>query len=214
MNTGQTIRKGPQQMVTEGFYDLTSGDTNCLLQQTIFTAVVTVSGNTQTQSFYTGTTLTDFPSDSSFYDVVKELLLSYDGVGQVLLDYLDNKITINTDCNSSVSLIDADINISLKISYDIDCQSCGPIPTTTTTIAPTTTTTTIIDLPCISYSLEVYTGDTVDFLFNGCCANLGLNSVSISNSAQTICSTTYPTTTYVGTPGTVIIRTIGGCSSC
>jgi uncharacterized protein (DUF2141 family) len=139
MNTGQTIRKGPQQMVTEGFYDLTSGDTNCLLQQTIFTAIVTVSGNTQTQSFYTGTTLTDFPSDNSFYDVVKELLLSYDGVGQVLLDYLDNKITINTDCNSNVSLIDADVNISLKISYDIDCQSCGPVITTTPTPTPTST---------------------------------------------------------------------------
>jgi hypothetical protein len=204
MNTGQTIRKGPQQMVTEGFYDLTSGDTNCLLQQTIFTAEVTVSGVTQTESFYTGTTLTDFPSDNSFYDVVKEMLLSYDGVGEVLLDYLENRITINTDCNSSVSLIDTDVNISLKISYDIDCQSCGPT-TTTTTIAPTTTTTT--SAPCFTYMLTVSGATSVEFLFNGCCANLGLNSLSISNTALTICSTTLPTTTSGGS-----VQLIGGCS--
>ena len=97
-----------------------------LLQQTIFYAEVTVSGNTQTQPFYTGTTLNDYPLDSLFYDVVKEILLSYEGVGEVLLDYLNNIITIDTNCNSNVSLIDVDVKIDLKISYDIDCQSCGP----------------------------------------------------------------------------------------
>jgi hypothetical protein len=139
MNTGQTTRKGPQQMLIEGFNDLTSGDTNCLLEQTVFTAEVTVSGDTQTQSFYTGTTLSEFPLDSEFYDVVKEMLLSYDGVGEVLLDYLENRITVNTDCSSSVSLIDTDIKISLKISYDIDCQSCGPVITPTPTSTPAAT---------------------------------------------------------------------------
>ena len=128
MNTGQTVRKGPQQMLTEGFYDLTSGDTNCLLQQTIFYAEVTVSGGTQNHPFYTGTTLNDYPLDSLFYDAVKEILLSYEGVGEVLLDYLNNIITINTDCNSKISLIDVDVKIALKISYDIDCQSCGTPP--------------------------------------------------------------------------------------
>lgn len=125
MNTGQTIRKGPQQMLTEGFHDLTSGDTNCVLHQTIFYAEVTVNGDTQTHPFYTGTTLTDYPSDSLFYEVVKEILTSYDGIGEVILDYLDNKITINTDCNSSVSLTDANVKIALKISYDIACETCG-----------------------------------------------------------------------------------------
>jgi len=129
MNTGQTVRKGPQQMLTEGFYDLTSGDTNCLLHQTIFYAEVTVSGDTQNHPFYTGTTLNDYPLDSLFYDVVKEILLSYEGVGEVILDYLNNIITIDTNCKSSISLIDVDVKIVLKISYDIDCQSCGsPTP--------------------------------------------------------------------------------------
>ena len=126
MNTGQTIRKGPQQMLTEGFYDLTSGDTNCILNQTIFYAEVTVNGDTQIQSFYTGSTLTEFPLDSLFYDVVKEILISYGGIGEVLIDYLNNMIVINTDCNSDISLIDGDVKISLKISYDIACQTCGP----------------------------------------------------------------------------------------
>jgi hypothetical protein len=130
MTTGQTIRKGPQQMLTEGFYDLTSGDTNCVLHQTIFYADVTVDGVTQNHPFYTGTTLTDYPSDSLFYDVVKEILLSYDGIGEVLINYLDNKITINTDCDSTTSLTDVDVKIALKISYDIACQSCGLRPFT------------------------------------------------------------------------------------
>jgi hypothetical protein len=130
MNTGQTIRKGPQQMLTEGFYDLTTGDTNCVLHQTIFYADVTVDGVTQNHPFYTGTTLTDYPSDSLFYDVVKEILLSYDGIGEVLINYLDNKITINTDCDSTTSLTDVDVKIALKISYDIACQSCGLRPFT------------------------------------------------------------------------------------
>jgi uncharacterized protein (DUF2141 family) len=125
MNTGQTIRKGPQQMLNEGFYDLTSGDTNCILNQAIFTAQITVSGVTQEYSFYTGTTLSDYPSDSLFYDVVKEILLTYDGIGEVVIDYLNNTITVNTDCNSNVSLSDADIKIALKISYDINCQFCN-----------------------------------------------------------------------------------------
>jgi len=124
MNTGQTIRKGPQQMLTEGFYDLTSGNTNCILNQSIFSAQVTVSGVTEEFSFYTGTTLSDYPSDSFFYDIVKEILLNYEGIGEVLINYLDNKITINTDCNSPTLLGDTDIKIQLKISYDINCQEC------------------------------------------------------------------------------------------
>jgi surface protein len=124
MNTGQTIRKGPQQMLNEGFYDLTSGDTNCILNQAIFTAQVTVSGVTQFTDFYTGYTLNDYPSDSLFYDTVNDSLLSYEGIGDVVIDYVNNIITISTDCDSSVSLTDADVKIELKISYDINCQTC------------------------------------------------------------------------------------------
>ena len=212
MNTGQTVRKGPQQMLTEGFYDLTSGDTNCLLYQTIFYAEVTVSGDTQNHSFYTGTTLNDYPLDSLFYDVVKEILLSYEGIGEVFLDYLNNIITIDTNCNSNVSLIDVDVKIALKISYDIDCQSCGlptPTPTPTPTLTPTLTPTptpTPTPALCLTYELIATGVSSIEFLFNGCCGDLGLNSLILDNTSQSICSTTLPTTTIGGT-----VNLIGEC---
>ena len=212
MNTGQTVRKGPQQMLTEGFYDLTSGDTNCLLYQTIFYAEVTVSGDTQNHSFYTGTTLNDYPLDSLFYDVVKEILLSYEGIGEVFLDYLNNIITIDTNCNSNVSLIDVDVKIALKISYDIDCQSCGlptPTPTPTPTLTPTLTPTptpTPTPALCLTYELIATGVSSIEFLFNGCCGDLGLNSLILDNASQSICSTTLPTTTIGGT-----VNLIGEC---
>jgi surface protein len=112
-------------MLNEGFYDLTSGDTNCILNSATFTAQVTVSGVTQENEFYRGYYLNEYPSDSLFYDTVYDLLISYEGIGEVTIDYINNIITISTDCNSSVSLTDADVKIELKISYDINCETCN-----------------------------------------------------------------------------------------
>ena len=55
--------------------------------------------------------------------------------------------------------------------------------------------------------MTVYVETPVEFVFNGCCANLGLNSLTISNTVQTICSTILPTTTGEG-----FVKLIGGCS--
>jgi hypothetical protein len=40
------------QMLNEGFNDLTSGNTGCVLDNSTFIASVNVSGVTYTQSFY------------------------------------------------------------------------------------------------------------------------------------------------------------------
>ncbi len=122
--TGQVGKKGPQQYLVEGFYDLTSGDTNCILNQSIFELITDVDGVIKTTSFYTGTSLNDFPFDNVYYDLLEEQLQTYPIIGQVLVDVINNKITIITDCNVSENLEGVNIDVFLKITYDISCVSC------------------------------------------------------------------------------------------
>ena len=124
LNYGELLLKGPKQMLLEGFYELTSNDTNCILNQAIFEASVTVSGVTTTQEFYTGTTLNEYPSISEWDEVIGDMLLSYDGIGNVTFNEDDNKMVITTDCNQEISLNDANVIINMVIYYDISCVSC------------------------------------------------------------------------------------------
>lgn len=129
IDTGTNIRKGPQQMLIEGFQDLTSGDTNCVLNQAIFQVEVTLTGVTATttaQTFYTGTTLLDFPSDDDYFATTQLLLMSFSGISDVIIEPVENKMTITTICNPSVEYVDTEVIISIKIFYDISCVSCGP----------------------------------------------------------------------------------------
>lgn len=123
---GSLGRRGPQQMLVEGFFDLTSGDTGCILNEAIYEIVVSGDSVVKTNSFYTGTTLVDFPSDNEYYDALQQTLLEYDGIQNVDIDPLNNQIIINTICNPPVSLIDLQLTVSLKIYYDISCVSCSP----------------------------------------------------------------------------------------
>lgn len=125
INTGSVGRKGPQEMLIEGFHDLTSGDTNCILNQAIFTVVTKVNDSIKHQSFYTGTTLTEYPSDNEFYDVVEELLLSYEIVGEVIVDAIKNTLIINSGCDITIETLDATVKVDLEISYDINCETCN-----------------------------------------------------------------------------------------
>ena len=123
-NYGELLTKGPKQMLLEGFYELTLNEFNCVLNQSIFEASVTVSGVTTTQEFYTGTTLNEYPTVNEWDDVIESLLLDYDGIASVTFDVEENKMTITTDCNSVVSLNDADVVINMVIYYDISCEAC------------------------------------------------------------------------------------------
>ena len=124
-NNGVVGKKGLREMLSEGFYDLTSGDNNCVMNQAIFTAIVDLSGVTTTAVFYTSTELNDFPYDNDFYDVVEQILLSTPGIDNVIFNSITNQVTINTGCDDqTVSLIDYQIQISVNIEYDITCESC------------------------------------------------------------------------------------------
>jgi len=129
------LQKGPKQMLIEGFYDLTSGDTNCILNQAIFTVETILSGETKTESFYTGYTLNDYPSDTLWANTVESLLETYGEVGDVIIDIVNNTIQIISNCNPDLLLMDVEAIVNLKIQYDISCETClGPIELDTFTL--------------------------------------------------------------------------------
>ena len=113
---------GLLQMMNEGFADLTSGNTNCDLVTAIYTAQVLVNplGTSVSVPFFTATTLNVGPSDNLWYDTIKSILLGINGVSGVIVDPLNNQITIQTS-TSNFSLNGQEIIIKLNIVYDIMC---------------------------------------------------------------------------------------------
>lgn len=123
-NVTSPTKFGLLQMLNEGYYDLTTGNTSCDLISATFTVKVSVNpeGLTTSQDFFTSTSLIQAPSDNLYYDTVKQLLLSVPGVGNVTIDQLNNQITIETSRGND-SLQGQEIIIDLIIVYDIMCLS-------------------------------------------------------------------------------------------
>lgn len=129
-NNGLTVLKKPQQMFLEGFYDLVSGETNCVLNEAVFNIQVDVGGSVTETPFFTSNSLSKYPTDNEWFDTIKETLLSYSVIGNVIIDPLQNKITIETNCTEqALSLNSAEVSVGLKINYDISCVcKIDPIP--------------------------------------------------------------------------------------
>jgi hypothetical protein len=121
-NIQSPTKFGLLQMLNEGFFDLTSGNTSCDLISATFTAKVSVnpSGIVATQNFFTSTSLVQVPTDNQWYDTIRTLLLGIPGVGNVIIDQLNNQITIETSRNNT-SLEGEEIVIELVIDYNIIC---------------------------------------------------------------------------------------------
>jgi len=129
-NNGYTVVKKPQQMLVEGFYDLTSDEENCILNEAIFYAQVSVNGVSGETSYFTGTTLGEYPTDSQWFATVQGLLQGYPEIGEVTYDPIENIIRIETSCDTQVlSIGNVTIDINFKISYDISCVCPLPTPT-------------------------------------------------------------------------------------
>lgn len=122
--TGVVSKRGIKQYLIDGYFDLTSGDTGCLLNQAIFSIEATLTGTTILESFYTGTTLYDYPTDDEMYDTLKYVVEQFNGITYVEVDPLNNGLIVNTICNPPIGLIDATLSISLKIYYEINCVTC------------------------------------------------------------------------------------------
>jgi hypothetical protein len=103
---------------------LTSGNTGCDLISAAFTAKVSVnpSGIIGTENFFTSTSLVQVPTDNEWYDTIRTLLLGIPGVGDVIIDQLNNQITIET-IKGDTTCQGQEIVIELIIVYDIICLS-------------------------------------------------------------------------------------------
>jgi large repetitive protein len=121
-NVQSPTKLGLLQMLNEGYYDLTSGNTNCDLISAIFTAKVNVNpaGLSASRTFFTATTLNNPPSDNLWYNTIKSLLLSIPGIQSVTIDQINNQITIATNPANN-SLNGQEIVVELAIVYDIMC---------------------------------------------------------------------------------------------
>jgi len=113
---------GLLQMLNEGFVDLSNGHQGCVLNSAIFTAKVMVEplGSVYTSAFFTTTSLTQAPSDNLWYNTIKTLLLSISGVQNVLIDALNNQITIQTYVGGPLN--NQIITVDVLINYDITCS--------------------------------------------------------------------------------------------
>lgn len=127
-------KRGIQQMFNEGYTDLTSGDTNCILNNADFKAVIEVGDEVVEQIFYTSTSLGDFPTDFLWADTLQTVLESIPGIGDVVVDLINNKITITNDCEEITKgckkqtynlLNDTRIIVNLVIAYNISCVACN-----------------------------------------------------------------------------------------
>ena len=133
-NTGVSGRRGVLQMFNEGYFDLTSGDTGCILNSATFTADVTVNGVNQQSIFYTASTMNDYPTDEEWVTAITDLLYSFSGITSVVANIETNQIIIKSGCITGGTacqpttinqLDDANVVINLIINYDISCVFCG-----------------------------------------------------------------------------------------
>jgi uncharacterized protein (DUF2141 family) len=137
-------KRGFEEMLNETYFDLSSGYTNCVLVESIFYAIVNITGTTFTsgitQSFYTGTTLNDYPTDEDWINAISDILLTIGEIGSFILDVNSNELKIISDCDGDQDLLrGAKFSLDAKVELTLICDSDGSTPTPTPTNTPTIT---------------------------------------------------------------------------
>jgi len=122
-NTKYSLSK----MMNEGFQDITSGNTGCILSSATFTTQVQILpfNTITTEQFYVSTSLLNSPPDNLWFDSIKRLINQTTGVQDVIIDEANNTITITSDPSRS-NIIDGtttaiNIKVNLIVDYDIYC---------------------------------------------------------------------------------------------
>jgi len=111
-------------MVNEGFYDLTIGNTNCVLSSATYSATIEISGNTYEDVFYTGTTLTDVPTESIWVDALEGILSGITGVASYVINPTTNSVLVKSYCNGTENtLSESEFIVGIKINFNIFCQT-------------------------------------------------------------------------------------------
>lgn len=112
------------KMINEGFVDLTSGYTNCVMTAATFTCEIDLGGTAYTQTFYTSTGLNDVPQDSLWQSTIENILSSIPEVGGYTIDLINNEFKIISDCDGDQdALAGKSVSLNLTIDYDINCES-------------------------------------------------------------------------------------------
>lgn len=132
-NSGTITKRGVRSMYMEGFTDLTSGDTNCIINDATFSIYAQIGSQSAQTEFYTSSGSTDYPSDQLWADTIVKTLDSFIGVSGTTVDIINNRITITTACEEipkgcEIQVInqlqDNEVIVNLIIDYDISCVSC------------------------------------------------------------------------------------------
>lgn len=133
-NSGLITKRNVRSMYIEGFTDLTSGDTNCIINEAIFSIYAQIGSQSAQTAFYTSSGSTDYPSDVLWAQTITNTLDSFVGVSGTTVDITNNKIQIVTTCEDIPKgctvepinpLQDNQVIVNLVIDYDISCVSCG-----------------------------------------------------------------------------------------
>ena len=187
-------KRGLLQLLNEGFQDLVGSTSDCVLVESIFTISAEVSGNTYTDSFYTGTTLLDIPTDTQYFTAVENLLESISGVTNVTINNTTGEIMIYTDG----VLGNQSITIDLTIDYTINCPTVcatptvtpSPTQTPTNTVTPTQTPTntktpTPTPTPTITPGLNLNTSFWYEVSYDGL-PPITINSIADAAAAENL----------------------------
>lgn len=133
-DSGLVTKRTIRSMYLEGFSDLTSGDTNCIINSATFSINAEVGGQSSQSLFYTSSGSTDYPNDVIWSEAISAILNGFVGISDVTIDLTSNRITIKTNCEEISKncgpqtinpLQDTQIKVNLIIDYDISCVSCA-----------------------------------------------------------------------------------------
>jgi hypothetical protein len=133
-DSGLVTKRNIRSMFLEGFYDLTSGDTNCIINEAVFSIYASVGSQSAQTEFYTSSGSTDYPTDQLWADTIINTLENFIGISAVTIDIVTNRITVSTTCDEIPKgceivpinpLQDTQLMVKLIIDYDISCVSCS-----------------------------------------------------------------------------------------
>lgn len=126
-STPISVPKKLTQVFFDGYVGATSANTGCYIVDAVFTSNVYVNNVLYQDSFYTANTLNEVLniSDNYWYDSIKYVLMSVYGIGEVIVDPINNQIVINTNCNLPNNILaGASILIDVQVDYNINCRFC------------------------------------------------------------------------------------------
>ena len=107
-------------MVYEAYSALTSGNTYCVFNSSVFTAEISAGTTSSSSAFYTGYTLSQVPSDTLWYDTVSNLLDGFPDIASVNVDQNTGQIVV-TSSSGVDTYFNKDLVINLIIDFDINC---------------------------------------------------------------------------------------------